>query len=294
MNAARLGWNAYGKSRVRLLKVRRPAPGQSGRHDVVELTVSIALEGDFAAAHLEGDNRAVLPTDTMKNTVYVLAKAHPIDTIEAFALHLARHFLSKDASLRSARVSISERAWQRVKGADGGPHPHAFIGCSEEQRTCEAIVRADAAGATVDSGIDGLVLMKTTDSAFSGFRRDPLTTLRDTDDRVLCTSATVRWRHRDATPPAGSAGFADSRRAIREALIATFAAHPSRSVQHTLFAMGRAALDAADAVDSIRLSLPNRHYHLADLSPFGLGNENEIFIPTDEPHGLIEAVVERA
>jgi len=278
---ARLGSNSYGKSRVRMLKVRRGAD----RHEVVEVTVAIALKGDFAAAHLKGDNAAVLPTDTMKNTVYTLGKGHGIETIESFALHLGTHFVGQDANVTAARVTIGEKLWRRVRTGDG-EHPHAFISGGDERRWCEGAVTRT--GVTIESGIDGLVLIKTTDSAFAGFKKDKYTTLKETDDRVLSTSVTARWAYRDAR-----ADFAPGREAIRRALIETFAGHKSASVQQTLYAMGERALAACSAIDSIRLSLPNRHYLLADLSPFGMSNENEVFVPTDEPHGLIEATVER-
>jgi urate oxidase len=57
--------------------------------------------------------------------------------------------------------------------------------------------------------------------------------------------------------------------------------------------MGAAALDAAPEVSEIRLSLPNRHHLLFDLARFGLENRNEVFVPTTEPYGLIEATVVR-
>lgn len=279
---ARLGSNSYGKSRVRMLKVRRA----KDRHEIIEVTVAVALEGDFAAAHVKGDNAAVLPTDTMKNTVYALGQTHVLETIESFALHLGRHFVTRDANVSRAGVSISERLWRRVRSGEG-EHPHAFISGGDERRTCEAGVTRMKV--SIESGIDSLVLLKTTDSAFAGFKRDEFTTLKETDDRILSTSVAARWAYRDA-----AADFAASREAIRRALIETFAAHKSESVQQTLYAMGERALGACAAIDSIRLSLPNRHYLLADLSALGMKNDNEVFVPTHEPHGLIEATVERS
>jgi len=281
-----LGENSYGKSRVRLLKVSRVGK----RHSIRELTADIALRGDFEAIHTRGDNRLCLPTDTMKNTVYALAKDHPIDTIEEFAAHLAEHFLHENRQLSDATVRISEIPWKRVK-LDGGkgaePHPHTFLNCSAERRTCE--ITAEDSGVQTTSGITDLVLLKSTDSAFSGYPKTRFTTLPETRDRIFCTSITASWPYRSA----GSPDFAAARDSIREALIDTFATHKSESVQQTLYAMAESALRACDAIDSITLSLPNRHYLLANLAPFGIDNPNEIFVPTDEPHGLIEATVER-
>ena len=87
--------------------------------------------------------------------------------------------------------------------------------------------------------------------------------------------------------------FRAARTAVRTALVEMFASHRSESVQHTLFAMGEAALAACPGVTDIQISLPNRHHLLVDLNPFGLDNPNEIFVATDQPFGLIEATIGR-
>lgn len=278
-----LGQNNYGKSRVRLMKVARDRVKQT----VTELSVDIALEGDFEAIHLRGDNANCLPTDTMKNTVYALGKGHPLDTIEVFALHLARHFVEKTAPVRAARVRIAQVPWERVS-VDGKEHPHTFSKGSEERQTCE--VRVEKGGkVSVAGGIRSLILLKSTDSAFSGYMKDPFTTLPETRDRIFATSVTADW-----TYGSDKAEFGGARRAIRDALISTFAGHKSESVQQTLYAMGETALEKCAAIAKIRLSLPNIHCLLVNLKPFGMENANEIFVPTDEPHGLIEATVARS
>jgi urate oxidase len=285
-----LGQNNYGKSRVRMVKVSR-----NGRvHTVREIEVAIALEGEFEAVHTRGDNAMCLPTDTMKNTVYALGKDHPLETIEEFALHLARHFVKHNPQVRSAAVSVSQVPWKRVKGARG-EHPHCFIKGSEERQTCEAWVSRGAED--VSSGLTGLVVLKSADSAFSGYAKDRFTTLAETRDRIFCTSVTAVWEYpvsaRVGGKGAGAIDYGREREAIRRALIDTFAAHKSESVQQTLYEMGKAALRASSAAESIRLSLPNKHCLLVNLKPFGKRNANEIFVPTDEPFGLIEATVER-
>jgi len=274
-----LSWNRYGKSRIRLVKVRRGA----ARHEIVDLTVDVQLEAAFETVYTEGDNAACLATDTMKNTVYAIARRDPLDHIESFALRLADHFAARPPVSR-ARISLFEERWDRMPSA-AGADPHAFVKGAGEQWTAEVI--RDAGGAQVVSGLTNLVVMKTAGSAFSGFPRDEFTTLPETEDRLLATSITAAWRYRP-----GTADFA-ARDAVRRALLATFAAHQSRSVQHTLYAMGEAALAACPDVVEITLSLPNRHHLLVDLSPFGLDNPNEIFVATDQPFGLIEATVKR-
>jgi len=46
-----------------------------------------------------------------------------------------------------------------------------------------------------------------------------------------------------------------------------------------------------NAIDEVHIAMPNRHCLLVDLSPFGMDNPNEVFLPIDEPHGLIEATL---
>lgn len=274
-----LTWNRYGKSHVRLVKVRRARDP----HEIVDLTIDVQLEGAFERVYTDGDNGSCIATDTMKNTVYAFARQDPIDHVEAFASRLADHFAGQPAVAR-ARVSAIEHRWDRLPVA-GRPHPHAFVGSTGEHWT--ATVTRDAGGTAVVAGIANLVVLKTTDSTFSGFPRDQYTTLPETDDRILATAVTASWTYRPDTTD-----FA-ARDRIRTALVETFAAHHSRSVQHTLYAMADAALGACRDAVEITLSLPNRHHVLVDLTPFGLDNPNEIFVATDQPYGLIEATVAR-
>jgi urate oxidase len=277
--AAELTWNRYGKSRIRLVKVRRARDA----HAIVDLTLDVQLEGAFDAVYVDGDNRSCLATDTMKNTVYALARRDPIDHVESFALRLADHFIAKP-SVSRVFVRLVEHPWSRVAGTNGS-HPHAFVQTSGGDWT--ATVTRDASGASVVSGVTNLVVLKTADSAFSGFPRDEYTTLPDTDDRLLATSMTATWRYRP-----GTTDFA-VRDAVRATLIETFASHTSLSVQHTLYAMGQAALATCADIDEITLTLPNRHHLLVDLQPLGLDNPNEVFVATDQPYGLIEATITR-
>jgi urate oxidase len=274
-----LAWNRYGKSRVRLVKVARGVEADR----IVDLTLDIQLEGAFDPVYIEGDNRGCLATDTMKNTVYALARRDPIDHVEAFSLRLAEHFAAKPLVSR-VRIAATEQAWQRLT-VGGRPHPHAFVQPGGEQWT--AVVTRDASASEVVSGLANLVVLKTHDSAFEGFPRDEFTTLPDTDDRLLATSVTARW-----TYARGASDFS-ARDRIRTALLEAFAGHASRSVQHTLYEMGNAALAASSDIVDITLSMPNRHHLLVDLTPFGLDNPNEVFVATDQPFGLIEATVRR-
>jgi urate oxidase len=273
-----IAWNRYGKAAIRLVKIERRA----STDEIVDFTVDVQLEGAFEAVYA-GDNRSCLATDTMKNTVYALARHDRIDSAEAFAQRVADHFVAKPA-VASARVRIVEKPWTPID-AGGQSNPHAFVQPGGEEWTATIVRTADTG--TVKSGLRNLVVMKTAESAFSGFPRDTYTTLPETEDRILATSVTAVWTHR-----AGAADFA-SRHAIRRALLGTFAGHRSRSVQHTLAAMGEAALEASPGIVDITLTLPNRHHLLVDLAPFGLDNPNEVFVATDAPYGLIEATIRR-
>jgi urate oxidase len=276
-----LAQNSYGKSRVRLVKVERGG----GPHEVFDLTVDVALEGDFRAAHEEGDNALIYATDTMKNSVYALARQGPVDPPEAFGIRLARHFLSRVPNADRVHVSLTQHPWARLE-VDGAPHPTAFRRAGEERRIARVSATRDAVG--VEAGVEELTVLKTAQSGFSGFMRDDLTTLKETDDRLFATAVRAVWRfNRDDVD--WNASWAEARRALLE----TFATHDSLSVQHTLFAMGRAVLERRDEVDEVSLSLPNKHHLLVDLSPFGLDNPNQVFVATTEPFGLIEATVVR-
>ncbi|GAB3477652.1 factor-independent urate hydroxylase [Amycolatopsis cihanbeyliensis] len=276
-----LGPNQYGKAEVRLVTVRRDGP----THHLKDLTVSTALRGDLAATHLSGDNSAVVATDTQKNTVYAFAKEEPVGEIEDFALRLGRHFVADFEHITGARILIEEHGWDRIE-AGGSPQDHAFSRAGSERRTTAVTVRDG--DAWVVSGLTDLVVLKSTGSEFHGFPRDRYTTLAETTDRVLATAVTARWRHTGLGVDWG-ASFPE----IRRILLETFATQHSLSLQQTLYAMGEAVLRERAEVAEVRLSLPNKHHFLVDLSPFGLTNDNEVFHAADRPYGLIEGSVLR-
>jgi urate oxidase len=271
----RLGVNQYGKAETHMVRVYRDGEV----HSLRDLTVSVALSGHFDAVHERGDNTNVLATDTQKNTVYAFAKEAPVGEIEAFALRLGRHFVG--GAVRRARVEVSEAPWTRI-----GDHPHAFTQPGGERRTCAVI--CEAAREWVLSGLADLVVLKATGSEFHGFLRDDYTTLQETRDRVLATAVTARWRH--AGP---DTDFAASFAAARAELLRAFAETHSLSLQQTLYAMGEAVLAARPEIVEVRMSMPNKHHFVVDLSPFGLENHNEVFHADDRPYGLIEGAVIR-
>jgi urate oxidase len=280
-----LGPNQYGKAETRLVRIYRDGPV----HQIRDLNVSTCLRGEFAAAHLDGDQAQVLPTDTQKNTAYAYAKERGVGEIEDYALALARHFASDIEPVYTARVDVDEYRWERIT-AGGTAHPHAFARVGQEIRTATAVVEGRGGGqrAWVLSGLRDFVLLKSTGSEFAGFLRDQYTTLPETDDRVLATSLTSRWRylHHDVD---WSSAYAS----VQQILAEQFATVRSRALQQSLWEMGRAVLAAHDEIAEIRLSAPNKHHFLVDLTAFGLDNPGEVFHADDRPYGLIQCAVER-
>jgi len=279
---ARLGENRYGKSRVRLSRIMR----DGDKHEFNEWNVRVLLHGDFEISFSEADNSCLLPTDTMKNTVYSIARGSRAATLEEFAMELGDYLLSNNPQVSKVSIEIDEKSWERMI-VDGQPEPTTFKMNGPEAQTTS--VEKEKGGMwKIASGVDGLTILKTTKSAFTGYIKDKLTTLKPATDRIFGTRATVTWDYASA-----SADFAAVRARIAAALLKEFAGHMSMSVQHTLFDMGKAALAAAPEIERIHLTMPNLHHLLADLSPFGQDNPNHIFVPIDEPHGYIEATIER-
>ena len=275
-----LGANRYGKAAIRVVRVLREPDG----HRIRDLTVAIALEGDFAAAHTDGDNSQVIATDTMKNTAYAFAKDHLAGSIEEYGRALAEHFLEV-GQVDRATVNIRGHHWRPIEVA-GRPARDALVRGGEGTRV--ATIAAVRGETRVEAGVEDLIVMKTTRSAFSGFPRDRYTTLADTEDRLMATRITAIWRYGSPDLDA-DVTFA----AVRSTLLEVFADHDSPSVQTSIWIMARAILERHDEVEEVRMVLPNLHHWLVDLSPFGLVNDREIYTPTTEPHGLIEATVRR-
>ncbi len=269
-----LAANTYGKSHVRLIKLAR----REDHHDLKEITFQILFRGDFASCYESGDNSKILPTDSIKNTVYALARQHDIVAIEDFARRLIDHFLQHNPQLEEVLVEMAEHLWTRVAAA-------AFTRQGEKRM---AVVTGTRSGGTVEAGIEDLIILKSSGSAFEGYIKDPYTTLQETKDRIFATAVRALWRYEPRALDYNALWGA-----IRQAIVDTFASHQSLSVQHTLHAIGQEILKQFPDVAEIRLSMPNKHALLVDLAPFGLDNPNEIFMPVDEPSGYIEGKLVR-
>ena len=281
---AKLTHNSYGKSAVRLTKVVRD--GQ--RHTLFEIDAAIQLEGAFDAAYTAGDNRSVIATDTIKNTVYVVAKENVFDSIEQFAVLLCRHFLTTYSQVSATKVELSQATWQRIE-VDGTPHDHAFTGGGTQTRVCVAKLDRTTADPVVTGGVRGLLVLKTTESGWADFHTDRYRTLKDTTDRILASQVDAVWHY--VRPDAdGNAAYA----AINAAVLHAFATTYSRGAQQTIMDMGNAALAACPAVTSIDFELPNLHRIPFNLEPFGRKFDNDIYVATSEPYGLIKGTVTRS
>ena len=277
-----LAENRYGKSRVRLVKVKR----HPVLHDFLEWTLEILLQGDFESCFVDGDNSKILPTDTMKNTVYSLARSSSAVSMEEFGKELIAFLLERNPQVSAGQVTLSEKKWEHLP-IDGKPHPTTFLLASAEVQTAEVTQKRSGRFA-VRSGLENLTILKTAGSEFVGFIKDSLTTLPEASDRLFGTAVRARWGYASA-----DVAFETLRSSVRETLLSAFAGHASKSVQHTLYAMGEAALEKIPEIDDIELTMPNIHCLPVDLSRFGQDNPNEIFVPIDEPHGYIEARIRR-
>ena len=278
---AKLTGHQYGKARVRVLKVLRDGP----EHTLKDLDVAARLKGDFESSYTSGDNTKVVPTDTIKNTINVFARQHLGPEIERFGLILGEHFLSRYSQVHEAQIEISERRWERL-AVDDKPHPHSFKAGGEARMFTQVI--CDRTAKTVRSGIRDLVILKSTGSGFENYPKDELTTLPETADRILATSFSSTWTFKEQP-----ADYNRANDAILSAMLKVFANNYSPSAQTTLFQMGEAALAACPEISGLDLAMPNKHCLLINLAPFGLENNNELFVPTDEPHGDIRAIVMR-
>jgi urate oxidase len=279
-----LGENQYGKAEVRVVKITR----DTDRHEIEDLNVTSQLRGDFAAAHLDGDNAHVVATDTQKNTIYAFAR-DGIGSPEAFLLRLGGHFVSSFEWVTGGRWEAESYRWDRIR-AHGAEHEHSFVRNGQEVRT--AVVVREGAATHVISGLKDLTVLKSTQSGFAGFPRDKYTTLPETADRILATDVSARWRFRTGTD-FSALDFNKSYEGIKALLLEGFTEKYSHALQQTLFDMGTKVLEGHSAIDEIKFSMPNKHHFLVDLSPFGLDNPNEVFFAADRPYGLIEATVQR-
>ncbi len=274
--------NRYGKGRVRVMRIHRDGE----RHEVSQLNVKAMIEGDFAQAYTHGDNSTSVSTDTIKNVVNVVARQNTGLSTEDFCLVLAQKYLDTYPQVSSVAITAHETKWSRLSFG-GKPHPHSFTLDSNGKPTVEVAQVRDGPP-TMSSGIDGFAFMKSTQSGWENYVKDPYTTIPPTADRMCATSMVASWKW-SGKP----ANYAAANAKILETLLKVFSTTYSPSVQNSLYHMGEAALAAVPEISEISMACPNIHYILMNLQSFGLDNNNDVFLPTDEPHGQIECTVGR-
>ncbi|NMM84125.1 urate oxidase [Rhodococcus sp. SRB_17] len=272
----------YGKAENRVVRIYRDTP----RHEIHDVNVSTCLRGDFADAYLTGDQSAVLPTDSQKQTAYAYAKEKGLISIESYGLELAAHFVDDIEPVTGARIEIEEYAWERAI-VDGTGHDHTWVRKGQEVRT--ASITQDNTGTWVIGGLKDLVLLKSSGSEFTGFLQDPYTVLEPTDDRVLATALVAQWRFVGT-----GVDWESVYSGIKATIVKQFATVHSLALQQTLFQIAKAILEEFPIIAEVRLSAPNKHHFGYALDRFGVENNNEVFQAADRPYGLIQAAVSRS
>lgn len=275
----------YGKARIPVMKIDRSGE----QHRLFQAVIGVDVEGErMVDAYTRGDNAAIVATDTMKNFVYALLFEYPISSLEDLARHIGREHLRQFPTLARATVTVEQVAWERLHtdGAAAASDRISFLRRGGEQDNARATCRRDEV--RLEAGFTGLTLLKTTDSAFSGYQIDEYTTLPYTEDRVLATNATVDWTVRE-----GGLDYASIRERVKAITIERFARFVSRSVQELAHEIGRTVLAECQDVLEISLNLPNLHCNLLDLSRFGRRNEDTIYVPTEAPHGDLYVTLAR-
>ena len=321
----------YGKDNIRVYKVHRDP--KTGTQDVVEFTVCVLLSGDIESSYgptchsrndvlishsyTEADNSVVVATDSMKQTTYILAKQHPVNPPELFGAIVANHFVTKYSHIHRAQVKVKQHRWARLT-VDEKPHPHSFFRDSAETRNAE-VVATDSEGIMVKSALSGLLVLKSTGSAFHGFIHDEYTALKDVEDRILSTEVDSRWTWDTFKSlqdvETSLTKFDNAWQIAREITLRLFAIENSPSVQNTMYKMCDEILKAVPEVNVVDYSLPNKHYFEigecgrrryfggARLMTFpdmswhqGLkntGEDAEVYAPQSDPNGLIQCTVTR-
>jgi len=275
--------NRYGKARVRVLRVFRET---AQKHNIFDFDCRVLLKGDFSDTYLTGDNSKVVPTDTVKNTIYLLAQQETFKSLEEFGIILGKHFLANYSWVSGVEAVMKENVWRRVP-IDGKDHDHSF---QRDREVHNATVTSNR-GKTpvVVSGIDDLLIMKTTQSGFEGYNKCKYTTLQQTSDRIFATVVTANWTYNTL-----NVDYTLAFDKFKESVFNIFALTYSKSVQETLYLMAKKALDVCPQIEQIHLSLPNKHAFGFDFTKLNVQNKNVVFQPVEEPSGLIEGTIKRA
>ncbi|GMH32258.1 hypothetical protein BSKO_00092 [Bryopsis sp. KO-2023] len=284
-----LVFHRHGKGSVRVGRVWR----EGDRHTFAEWKVDVMLDSSVEHAFTAGSNEGLTATDTIKNTVYLIAKQMEAPcSPEDFGMAIGQHFIDTYEKVSKATLSVEQMAWERVV-KEGVEHNHGFVSTGDAIRTAEVVVTKDAEHAEVTGGLKGLKVLKSTQSGFVGYIQDDYTLLPETNDRIMATSVTSKWTFDPSIKPVN---YDDVFQATKASLSGAFFGPPdsgvySPSVQFTLYQMARVALENSPSIKSVYLKMPNLHF--LPCAPVTSSFDNDVYISTSEPHGDIEATVER-
>ncbi|MET0677007.1 MAG: factor-independent urate hydroxylase [Bradyrhizobium sp.] len=275
--------NRYGKGRVRVMRIHR----DGDRQEVSELSIKAMLEGDFARTFTHADNSVTVSTDTIKNIVNIVARENTALSAEEFCQVLGQKYLDTYPLASTVSITSHETKWSRLSFG-GKPHPHSFVLDANGKPTVELTMQRGGKP-VMSSGVDGFAFMKSTQSGWENYVMDAYTTIKPTADRMCATSMVASWKW-SGVP----ASYSATNARILETALEVFSTTYSRSVQDSLYRMGEAALEAVPEISEISMACPNMHFIPINLAAFGLDNNNDVFLPTDEPHGQIECTVGRS
>ncbi|KAM3962742.1 urate oxidase [Aphomia sociella] len=284
--------HGYGKGSVKLLHVHR----DGDYHTIREFEVSTELKLTSETPYVLGDNKEVVATDSQKNTVYLLAKKHGVKTPEEFGAVVVNHFLYMYKQIVEAKCRVVEYPWERLQA--GTPHNHAFVFSPTATRWSE-VSQTRHEAVVVKSGMSGLRVLKTTQSAFVDFVQDEYTTLSDAAERIFSTVVEAEWIYDSMR----TADFDNAWLTVKDAILDKFAGPPdvgiySPSVQHTLYQAEKCVLENVAEISWIKMTMPNKHYLNIDVSKFPANvtkgdPRHHIYQPIDKPAGLIYAQLRR-
>jgi urate oxidase/2-oxo-4-hydroxy-4-carboxy-5-ureidoimidazoline decarboxylase len=261
-----------------------------------EVDMEVLGQG-FLAAYTEGDNRAVVATDTMKNVILRHALEHDGCVLEGFLDALGQRFLGTYPEMEGLRLSARELPFEPVEvGGFGARSDRLFsLGGGDHAVAVLELERvADGGIGLVDarSGRVGLRLLKTTGSAFTRFARDEATTLPERSDRPLFIHLDVHWRYADpadalARDPARYVAAAQ----VRDVVATVFHEFVSESIQHLVHAMGKRLLDRYPVLREVAFTAENHtHDPVPGMDP---GADRRAYTAAFPAWGLITLVLSR-
>nr|CAA30378.1 unnamed protein product [Rattus norvegicus] len=268
---------AMGRTWSKLLHIQRDGK----YHSIKEVATSVQLTLRSKKDYLHGDNSDIIPTDTIKNTVHVLAKFKGIKSIETFAMNICEHFLSSFSHVTRAHVYVEEVPWKRFE-KNGVKHVHAFIHTPTEL-TSVTWSRVRNGPPIIHSGIKDLKVLKTTQSGFEGFIKDQFTTLPEVKDRCFATQVYCKWRYQNR-----DVDFEATWGRCPDIVLKKFAGPYDRgeyspSVQKTLYDIQVLTLSQLPEIEDMEIAFQTFTTLTSTCPKWGSINKEEVLLPLDNP-----------